>query len=58
MSNPCGPMMIPSRSSTTTTGIVSRGEMASTITPATAAAMTMTSADVSSTPAATVPSGN
>ena len=51
-------MMIPSTSSTTTTGIASRGETASTIIPATAAAMTMTSADVSSTPAATVPSGN
>ena len=38
----------------TTTGIVSRGETARTITPPTAAAMTMTSAEVSSTPAATV----
>ena len=59
MSKPCGPIAIPSTSSKTTTGIVTRGETARTITAATAAAITMTSAEVSSTPAATVtPSGS
>ena len=54
MSKPCGPMAIPSKSSSTTTGMVNRGETARTIIAATAAAITMTSAEVSSTPAATV----
>ena len=53
MSRPCGPIRIPSSSSRTTTGMVSVGETARTITAATAAAITMTRAEVSSTPAAT-----
>ncbi len=54
MSSPWGPIRIPSSSSRTTTGMATRGESASTITAATAAAITMTRAEVSSTPAATV----
>ena len=48
-SSPCGPIRIPSSSSTTTTGIASFGEMNITTSPATAAMPTITSTEVVST---------
>src|SRR5262245_44895013 len=51
-------MTMPSSSSTTTTGMVSLGEISSTRSPATAAARTMTRAEPSSTPLAAASRGS
>ena len=57
MSATCGPITMPSRSSTTTTGITSFGEANITSRPASAAAAAITSSEVSSMVAVTASQG-